>query len=113
MHESKLPFSEPREGELYRVITVADRSFTIRYGYYSDLDRESDELLPIFPDFILEPLYTNEGRPFCTRVQDACRNYASRSGRDGDNWCGDCKYYPDMKEEIGVCLCDKRKITKP
>ncbi|MGI6499951.1 MAG: hypothetical protein ACOX1S_03560 [Anaerostipes sp.] len=100
------------EGEVYKVYEIEDKSFTIYYGYYSDLDREGEVLLPIFPNFYLDPVYTKEGFPYCTRIQDTCHHYCCRHGGSGDGWCSDCVYYPDESMEIAVCMCNKRKITK-
>lgn len=98
-----------KEGELYKIITVEGRSFEIRYGYYEDFERESEEVIPIYPDFIENPVYSKDGLPFATRTQDACRHYRVREGYDGDGWCADCVYYPDEYEEIGICRCEAMK----
>lgn len=98
------------EGEVYKTLNVSGREFVIRYGYYSEIERDSGQPIPVMLDFISEPLYTSHGLPFVTRIQDACEHYIAKCGR-GDGWCADCKYYSDAREDIGVCLCEKRKIS--
>ena len=55
----------PKEGDLYKEVTVADKTFKLLYGYYENFERESpfNEPMPIYPDFIKEPHYTAEGIP--------------------------------------------------
>ena len=65
------------EGELYKVVTVFGKTFELWYGYYEDYERENPtvEPMPIYPNFRKEPLYTDEGTPFVTMMQDACPYY--------------------------------------
>lgn len=97
----------PREGELYKELTVHDHTFLIYYGYYEQCDRDDPavEPMPIYPDFAREPLFTDEGFPFVTKMQDACAHYRGRVGRHAD--CGDCSYYRHGEELLGVCTCPK------
>ena len=100
------------EGEIYKILTVAEREFTILYGYYSESEREIGFPTPILPDFTVDPLYTEDGWPFSARIQDACEHYAPTNG-NGDGWCADCCYYSDKKEDIGICRCEhRRKICR-
>lgn len=101
--------AKPREGEIYKIITVAGHHFTIRYGYYTDDERMSQEPIPIFPCFESQPLYCKDGFPLVTRIQDSCEHYLVQEGRDGDGWCADCVYYPDEHADIGVCQCAHRR----
>lgn len=98
----------PREGGIYKTLTVGGREFVIRYGYYSADDRMLEDPMPILPDFSVNPEYSVCGKPFVTRIQDACEYYSTLEGTYGDGWCADCKYYRDAKEEIALCENEKR-----
>jgi hypothetical protein len=67
----------PKEGDLYKVVVTFGKSFELRYGFYEERDRQSPLCEPaiIYPDFIKEPLYTENGEPFVTMIQDACVHY--------------------------------------
>lgn len=99
------------EGELYKVITVAEHTFTIRYGYYEEYERAHSEPMAVFPNFEAAPCYTSSGYPLATRIQDKCPYFRSRSGVD-NGWCADCAYYPDEWAEIAVCHCEERRILR-
>lgn len=98
-----------REGDIHEVICVGGHSFTIRYGYYSDAERHSTDPIPIYPCFITNPHYTQEGHPLVTRVQDACEHYHTDEGSGGDGWCADCVHCSNTQHEIGICRCDHRR----
>ena len=55
----------PKEGDLYKEITISGKTFRLLYGYYENFERENpfNEPIPIYPDFIKEPQYTAEGIP--------------------------------------------------
>lgn len=95
----------PIEGDIYKIITVSDKTFVLRYGYYSDSERDG-EPMPIMPDFEREPFYDKNGKRFVTRIQDACQSYCPRDGARGDGWCADCSFYPDAMQDIGICQCE-------
>ena len=97
----------PKEGDLYRVVTVFGETFELRYGYYDDIDR-SGEPDVIYPDFIKEPVYTDGGVPLVTRMQDACPCYKGQSRRD-DAICGDCRHFESGKEWFGICRAKENK----
>ena len=100
-----------REGELYKVVNTFGESFELRYGYYDENDRRWGEPDVIYPDFKKEPLYTNEGEPFTTLIQDACEGFEGRERR-GDNTCGECKHFKAGEEWFGICTnASNRKIT--
>ena len=42
-----------KEGDVYKVVKIFDRTFELRYGYYNELDRNGkyNEPIPIYPDF--------------------------------------------------------------
>lgn len=98
-----------KEGDIHTVINIEGKTFEIRYGYYDDCEREKWDPIPIYPDFLKNPIYTNEGYPFVTRTQDPCSHYISKRVRS-DNWCADCIYFSDEKQEIGICKCKNNTI---
>ncbi len=97
----------PRENDIYNMIELHGRQFEIRYGYYEEIDREY-EPVPIYPDFIKEPVYTDAGEPFVTLMQDACENYEP-NGKSSDRDCGTCAYTERGDDLIGICKCEKNK----
>ena len=98
-----------RDGDLYKIAVIADKSFTTRYGYSTESEREKWEPTPIYPDFIKRPVYTDEGAPFVTLMQDPCENYEP-NGRSSDRDCGTCIYTERGNDLIGICKCRKNKI---
>lgn len=99
----------PREGELFKVIRLYGQTFEIRYGFYEDEDRNYHfaEPIEIYPDFIKHPVYTMDGQPFVTAIQEPCKFY---DGKRHDNiTCEECSYYLQGEELIGVCACPKNK----
>lgn len=98
----------PREGDVHEVVCVGGHCFTIRYGYYAEEERLITDPIPIYPCFISNPHYTEEGHPLITRIQDACEHYeCADSG--GDNWCADCVHCSSVHKEIGICHCPHRR----
>lgn len=100
-----------KEGEIYREIDLHGKRFIIRYGYYDERERQSayNEPIPIFPDFIALPVYTDDGYPFVTAIQDTCACFEGRCDEDG---CHGCKYYECGDDLIGICKCPKNKLKK-
>ena len=100
--------TEPCEGELFKRVELCGRVFELRYGYYEEKDRRS---LPdiIYPDFAVNPIYTDDGRPFVTMMQDACENYSGKLARCGDSICKDCDYLGERVEWLGVCECTRNR----
>lgn len=100
------------EGELFKIITLHGRSFELRYGYYEDYERESEysEPIPIYPDFLKEPQYTDEGHPFVTQMQTLCEHGKSNYS---DGVCADCSHFLYGEELIGICKCESRRKTAP
>ena len=106
-----------REGELYRVVTTFGKSFELRYGYYTEKDRQNPLCQPtvIYPDFISEPRYTDGGIPFVTEMQDVCQYFrlAAQGADEGrDNTCYHCAYYQKCEELLGVCRCPQRQAKQ-
>ena len=101
----------PREGELYKVVTAYGKTFELRYGYYEECDRANPLCEPsvIYPDFLREPVYTDNGEPLATVVQDACDSYRGEAKRTGDTTCAECKYFQCGEDWIGLCTCSKNK----
>lgn len=103
----------PTEGELYKVVTVFGKTFELWYGYYEDYERENPtvEPMPIYPNFIKEPLYTDEGEPFVTMMQDVCPFYKGEKKRTPDSTCDECKYFKHGEDWFGICTCPKNKLS--
>ena len=97
-----------REGDLYKIFTVCGKTFELHYGYYDEIEKEGKytEPIPIYPDFIKEPLYTDAGYPFATEMQDICSFFL---GREGEDSCFACRHFEQGDELIGICKCEKRK----
>jgi len=103
-----------KEGDVYQTIVVGGKAFIIRYGFYSEKDRKTEEPLPVFPDFITNPEFSECGKPFVTKIQDACEHYESLSADFGDNWCADCKYFENRSCDISLCTnpkCLKKTLS--
>lgn len=97
----------PKEGDLFKVIELHGARFEIKYGYYEEIERQH-EPIEIYPDFVRDPVYTDDGFPFVTLMQDACENYETDAG-DHDHDCISCVYMEPGDELIAVCRCPKNK----
>ena len=108
MFDSKCP---PKEGDMYGELRAHGKVFTLYYGYYEEKDRLSryNEPAVIYPDFINDPVYTDDGIPFATAIQDPCRHF--KGERNEDSTCYHCTYYSKCAELIGVCTCADNKIN--
>ena len=100
-----------KEGELYKSFTLYGKSFDIYYGFYEPCDRESPlcEAVPIYPDFKAKPIYTDEGYPFVTEIEDACEHFSGEGAKTADSTCGECRHLKKGEEWIGICT--RRKTT--
>lgn len=111
--QNDLPLAEftHKEGDLYKVITVYKKTFELRYGYYEECDRLNPlcEPVVIYPDFLKEPIYTDDGAPFVTMVQDTCKRYKGKTKRTPNTTCADCKYFQLGEDWIGICTCLRNK----
>ena len=107
LHEKVIP----KEGDLYKVVNTHGRTFELRYGYYEECDRQNPlcEPIVIYPDFTKGPVYTDEGIPFVTMMQDVCKNYRGEAKRTPDTTCAECKYFQRGEEWFGICDCPKNK----
>lgn len=104
---------KPNEGDLFKTVILHGATFELRYGYYEDFERESafGEPIPIYPDFLKNPQYTDDGYPFVTEMQSLCEHGNSEYS---DGCCSDCFHYLNGDELIGICKCEKRRrITSP
>ena len=101
--EGTPPAPIPREGDLYKEVTVSGRTFRLLYGYYENFERESpfNEPMPIYPDFIKEPQFTEEGIPIVTAMQNICAFYSEKN--DEDSSCADCDFFQSGEELFGLC----------
>ncbi len=102
--------ASPKEGDIYKDVTIYGQTFRLFYGYYEDFERSADgnEPMPIYPDFIKNPVFTAEGIPFATAMQDICEHYDG--GKKGD-CCMECKHFKSCEELFGICKCDQRKLS--
>ena len=98
----------PKEGDLYKVVNTFGKTFELRYGYYGECDRKYDPDV-IYPDFTAKPVYTDDGVPFVTMMQDVCKSYRGNVKRTVDTTCADCKYFERGEEWFGICKCKPRK----
>lgn len=101
--------NSPREGMLYKRITVEGHTFELRYGYYRAQERMLCPPVVIFPDLTVDKKYCPKGHPLVTQIQDPCEHYRAVSAPP-ENWCGDCSYFFGQHPEIGICRCDHHKI---
>ncbi len=101
--------SPPKEGDLFKIIEIHGKRFEIRYGFYEESDRQSKfaEPIEIYPDFIKEPQYTDEGVPFVTAIQMPCGHFGGK--RDENSTCEECSFYQHCEELLGICICPENK----
>lgn len=98
----------PKEGMLYKTVTISGKTFDLYYGYYEEIDRNNNVLDVIYPDFIKRPTYTEDGKPIVTAMQDGCQYF---NGDGGDYCCGECIYYKKGEELFGICTCPLNKTA--
>lgn len=99
-----------KPGDLYKVITVAGKSFEIRYMDCGEFDPDQKgEVMPEFPFFDEHPEYTDDRYPFTNSLNDSCEHYRTEDATP-DNSCYDCIYFKDAVEDIGVCRCTARRL---
>ena len=94
---------EHKEGELYKIIEAHGKTFEIYYGYYDEADRQNPYVEPMemYPNFLLTPIYTEEGIPFAVAMQSPCKHCKGED--DVDNTCYQCAYYEKCEELLGLC----------
>lgn len=110
-HKLQTNTTAAKEGDLYKTVTAHKKTFHLYYGYYEECERSnpSVEPMPIYPDFIKDPQHTDEGLPFVTKMQDACKYYIGKIRKH--NECAECQYYRHGDDLIGVCTCKKNTLT--
>ena len=112
--EQNAPRKEPRhkEGELCKIIEVYGKTFEIYYGYYDEADRQNPYVEPMemYPNFLLNPVYTEEGIPFTVAMQPPCKHFKGEA--DVDNTCYQCAYYERCEELLGLCTCPHNRKEK-
>ena len=103
------PTTSPKEGDVYKEVSVCGKTFKLVYGYYEDFERNSpyNDPMPIYPDFIKKPMYTDDGTPIVTAMQDVCSKYHGR--REGDS-CSECIFFKSQEELFGLCECPENKV---
>lgn len=99
----------PKEGELFKIIQLHGKTFEIRYGFYEECDRHNPyaEPVEIYPDFIKQPQYTQEGCPFITAIQTPCKNFQGK--KDENSTCEECVFYRHCEELLAICACPENK----
>lgn len=103
-----------KEGDLYKIITAHGVTFEIRYGYYEEIDRVNQRPMEIYPNFLENPVYSTEGIPFATAMQNPCKHFKLRSkecDEGADNTCYQCSHYEKCEELLGVCRCKANRKT--
>lgn len=103
--------SSHREGDLYKVVNTFGRTFELRYGYYEECDRQNPlcEPVPLYPDLAKAPIYTVDGAPLVTMMQDACKSFDGKSKRTADSSCAECMYFERGEEWFGMCACPSNR----
>jgi len=101
--------SRPIEGELYKTLYIRGKRIDLFYGYYEDSDRYYSEPYVIYPDFLKSPVYTEDGFPLVTMMQEACEKFESLKNSDKD--CSQCKYFLKFDELLGICINPSKQIT--
>lgn len=101
----------PGEGDLHSLVTIGPHSFELRYGYSDERDRATGEPYILYPDLLTEPLYTEDGYRVVAALQSVCEHYIPPDGRDRENCCYTCSFYPNQNTEIGICKCEKMQHT--
>lgn len=107
--DDSLQIPVPKEGDLYKEVTIGNVTFKLHYGYYEDFERNSrfNEPIPIYPDFISQPIFNDQGIPFVTAMQDICEHY---SGKGGEDSCSECSHFCKCEELFGLCYNPKRRM---
>ena len=98
--------NKPKEGEIFKTVSIGGATFTIKYGYYEDYEREQGEPIPIYPDLKKEPAYADDGRLIVTQMQDTCK-YSNVKTKD--SFCVECKHFRYGDDLIGFCNHRKNK----
>ncbi len=95
----------PKDGDLYKRITIGQHDFELRYGYYTDADRAFGEPAVIFPELSERRLYDGDGNRIVTAVQDPCGSYKASDPKTKEKSCIGCIHYYPPGEDMGICRC--------
>lgn len=100
--------NKKKDGDFYKRVKVFGGEFDIYYGYYDERERQSkySEPMPIYPNFIKDPIYNPDGYLFATEMQDVCPYYDGKPDIDS---CYGCRSFRKGEELIGLCLNSERK----
>lgn len=98
----------PKEGDLYKSVTLFGKIFSLYYGYYEEFERYGryNEPMPIYPNFIQNPVYTDDGTPLVTKMQDICAFYQGEGQEDS---CAACDHFRRIEDLFGICICPQRR----
>lgn len=109
LYYDHLAHVSPKEGDIYKVIKLHEQQFELRYGYYEECEREdpTQEPMPIYPNFLDLPMFTPEGFPFVTKMQDVCPHFDGVPSSFSE--CAECGFYCHGDDLIGICSCPARK----
>ena len=112
MSDELLSHHFPKEGDLYNELLIRGKRFRLAYGYYEEFERESryNEPMPIYPDFVKNPLCTEEGVPFVTAMQDVCRHY---QGKEEEDSCSGCIFFEKSEDLFGFCNYPENQVEQP
>ena len=103
----------PREGDLHSVVQIGQHNFELRYGYCDERDRIGEPYI-LYPDLLTMPRYTDDGYRIVAALQSVCPYYRLPQGKEREDCCYTCDFYPDQHSEIGICRCEKmRRIQEP
>ncbi|MBE7065528.1 MAG: hypothetical protein E7384_06945 [Ruminococcaceae bacterium] len=103
--------SIPKEGDLYKEITISGHIFELRYGYYEEYERQNGPPVVIYPDLEKEKIFTEDGYRIVSQVQDSCEYYKTET-LPAEEWCSDCIYFFYEEKEIGVCRNENKRELK-
>ena len=95
----------PKEGDLHSIVTIGEHRFELRYGYREERDRATGEPYILYPDLAAVPLFTEDGQRIVAALQSACPYYTAPPGREREDCCYTCSFYPNPSDELGICQC--------
>ena len=95
-----------KDGDVYKIINIQGRVFELKYGFYEEYEKDSSDPIPIYPDFLANPEYTDEGIPFVSGIQTACGGF---DGKDRELGCYGCKYFSEYEDLIGLCRLESNR----
>lgn len=85
---------------------VEGATFTIPLRY----DEKSGRYMEVYPDFIKNPVYTQEGYPIMLTLEDACVFGKGKNANEPLVDCGSCHFYRQLPNAlIGVCGHEKKR----